>query len=92
MAVKLFEFNSAVRGYHYFQKYWEPEANQELDCAHVADNPYDYFAIKTCTRGSNGRTVGHGNIHGNTHGSITPFKIYFAMRCKSCCNAVFYKL
>ena len=59
MAVKFFEFNSAVRGYHYFQKYWEPEANQELDCAHEADNPYDYFAIKTCTRGSNGRTVGH---------------------------------
>ena len=59
MAVKFFEFNSVVRGYHYFQKCWEPEANQELDRAHEADNPYDYFAIKACTRGSNGLTVGH---------------------------------
>ena len=59
MAVKLFGFSSAVRSYHYFQKYWEPEANQELDCAQEADNPYDYFVIKTCTRGSNGRTIGY---------------------------------
>ena len=77
MAVKLFGLSSAVRIYHYFQKYWEPEANQELDCAHKVDNPYDYFAIKTCSRGSNG---------------ITPYKIHFATRCKSCRNTVFYKL
>ena len=31
MAVKLFEFDSTVRGYHYFQKYWEPAANEELE-------------------------------------------------------------
>lgn len=59
MTAKIFEFNSAVRGYHYFKKYWEPIENEELDCAHEADNPYDYFAIKICSRGSNSRTVGH---------------------------------
>ena len=26
---------------------------------HEADNTYNYFAIKACTRGSNSRTVGH---------------------------------
>ena len=42
MAVKLFE--AAVRVYH--KKYWIPVENQELD------NPYDYFAIKTCESAS----------------------------------------
>lgn len=62
MAVILFEFHSAVRGYHYFHKYLEPKSNQELDCAHEVDNPYDYFLIKTCKRGRNDRTVGHLNM------------------------------
>ena len=44
MVSELFEFNSAVRGYHYYQKYWQPEENKRLFCAHEADNPYDCFA------------------------------------------------
>ena len=44
MAVKLFE--AAVRGYHKKCDSWIPVENQELD------NPYDYFAIKTCESAS----------------------------------------
>ena len=57
ITVKIFEFYSTVCDYHDFQKYWEPLANQQFDSAHEVDNPYDYFEIKTCTRGRNGRTV-----------------------------------
>ena len=56
--MKIFEFDSAVRGYHYYKQYWEPVENEELDCYHEANNAYDYFAIKTCSRES-GTTVGH---------------------------------
>ena len=58
MAVKLFEFQSAVRGYHYYMKYWSPSKRQVLYCMHEADNPYNFFAIKTCVKPT-GRTVGH---------------------------------
>ena len=58
MAAELFKFESAIRGYHFYKKYWVPVENQKLDCAHEVGNPYDFFAIKTCESGS-GRTVGH---------------------------------
>ena len=55
---KLFEYTSAVRGYHYYRQYWQPEESQTLDCAHEKDNPFDIFAIKVMDRNS-GATVGH---------------------------------
>ena len=58
MASKLFEHASAVRGFHYFRRYWQPKPNQVLDCSHEKDNPYDFFAIKVCDIDS-GTTVGH---------------------------------
>ena len=58
MVSELFEFSSAVRGYHYYQKYWQPEENERPFCAHEADNPYDCFTIRTYV-GSTGKTVGH---------------------------------
>ena len=58
MVSKLYEFDSAVRGYHYYQRYWQPEENEQLCCAHEVDNAFDCFAIKTFV-GSTGRTVGH---------------------------------
>ena len=60
MAVKLFEFEAAVRGCHYYTRYWVPVENQELDCLHEVDNdnPYDYFAIKTC-KSARGKIVSH---------------------------------
>ena len=67
MAVKPFEFCSVVHGYHYFQKYWEPKANQGLDCAHEVDNLYNHFAIKTCTRRRNGHTVRYMPMESSRH-------------------------
>ena len=55
---KLFKYASAVRGYHYYRQYWQPEESQTLDCAHEKDNPFDIFAIKVMDRNS-GSTVGH---------------------------------
>ena len=31
-------FNSAVRGYHFYQKYWTPYLSQKLDCYHDYGN------------------------------------------------------
>ena len=56
MAFKLFKFKDAVRGYHYYRKVLVE--NQELDCLHEVDNPYVYFAIKTC-ESTSGKNVGH---------------------------------
>ena len=58
MAAVLFKFESAIRGYHYYKKYWVPVENQKLDCVHEVGNSYDFFAIKTCESGS-GKIVGH---------------------------------
>ena len=58
MFEKLFEFVSAVRGFHHYKKYWQPEGNETLDCGHEENNPYDYFSIKTCQR-KDGSIVGH---------------------------------
>ena len=54
----LFEYSSAVRGFHYYRKYWNPKESQTLDCVHEKDNPFDFFAIKVMDQDS-GATVGH---------------------------------
>lgn len=56
--VSIFEYSSAVRGYHYYKRYWTPVESQTLDCQHEIDNPYDFFAIKITDRQS-GAIVGH---------------------------------
>ena len=53
---KLMEFSTAVTGFHYYKKYWDPVENECLSCALEKENPYDYFAIKMCQR--NGK-IGH---------------------------------
>ena len=45
---KLFEFTAAVRGYHYFQRFWEPQPNQKLSCVYEENNLFDFFATKIC--------------------------------------------
>ena len=54
----LFEYSSAVRGFHYYRKYWNPKESQTLDCVHEKDNPFHFFAIKVMGQDS-GATVGH---------------------------------
>ena len=50
-------FTAAVRGYHYYRRFWKPEEKQKLNCMHELNNPYDRFTIKLVTL--NGETVGH---------------------------------
>lgn len=45
---KIFEFTAAVRGYHYYRRFWVPKPSQKLYCFHEFDNPFDQFAIKVC--------------------------------------------
>ena len=53
-----FEFESAVRGYHYYRKYWSHKEHETLNCYHKPGNPFDIFAMKTCSHGSL-QPVGH---------------------------------
>ena len=39
-------FDSAVRDYHFFRKYWTPYLSQRLDCYHEPKYAFDQFAIK----------------------------------------------
>ena len=55
---KIFEFTSAVRGFHHNCKYWKPELDQKLNCYHERNNPFDRFAIKCCVIGKE-VSVGH---------------------------------
>ena len=57
-SVKLFDYESAVRGYHYYRKYWQLEIQQKLVCSHEKHNPYDFFAINVADITS-GMIVGH---------------------------------
>ena len=53
----VYSFTAAVRGFHYYRKFWKPKENEKLDCSHEEHNPFDWFAIKTVT--SDGMIVGH---------------------------------
>ena len=57
IAIKLFEYHSAVHGYHYYKKYWLPTEGQTLDYRHEKDNLFEFFAIKVMEQNS-GKTVG----------------------------------
>ena len=51
------ECDAAVRGFHYYRRYWTPKTKESLMCNHEQDNPFDIFAIKVCTE--DGSIVGH---------------------------------
>ena len=53
-------FDTAVRGYHFYRKYWKPYLYQKLDCSHEPGNAFDRFAIKMSIK-ENGKEkiVGH---------------------------------
>ena len=53
-----FELESAVRGYHYYRKYWSPKEHETLNCYHDPGNSFNIFAIKTFSHGSL-QPVGH---------------------------------
>ena len=57
MSAKLYKYPSAVRGYHYYRKYWQPIVGEELVCMHERDNPFHLFAI--AIKRTTGESVGH---------------------------------
>ena len=44
--------------FHYYRRYWKPYLGEELICQHDDSNPFDVFAIKTCSQ-ENGGIYGH---------------------------------
>ena len=40
------EFESAIRGFHYYKRYWKPRLEEELFCSYEEENAFDAFAIK----------------------------------------------
>ena len=58
MTFKTFQFTAAVRGFHYYKRFWNPEPEETLNCSHELNNPFDFFAIKVCSI-SNDEIVGH---------------------------------
>ena len=50
-------FTAAVRGYHYYRRFWRSKENENLICLYEAGNPFDRFAIKTVNE--SGEIVGH---------------------------------
>ena len=50
-------FTAAVRGFHYYRRFWRPKENEKLDCFYEPGNVFDQFAIKTVDE--RGETVGH---------------------------------
>ena len=57
MANQVYEFMTAVRGYHYHKTYRNPVCHQTLYCWHEAGNLFDPFAIIVCKY--HGEIVGH---------------------------------
>ena len=56
---KIYEFPAAVRGYHHYKKFWNPEPQQVLNCYHEKNNAYDRYVIMTCEIGKDEIPVGH---------------------------------
>ena len=50
-------FTAAVRGFHFYRRYWQPQEKEKLLCLYESGNAFDRFAIKTVKE--NGETVGH---------------------------------
>ena len=42
-------FAAAVRGFHYYRKFWKPKENEKLGCSHEEHNLFDWPVIKTVT-------------------------------------------
>ena len=53
-----FEFTAAIRGYHVYEKFWQPELNETLVCIHERGNEFDAFSVKT-VRALDNATLGH---------------------------------
>ena len=61
-AVRMLECTAAIRGYHYYKKFWKPESHQVLNCYHEKNNAFDRFAIMVCEIGKDETAVGQMEI------------------------------
>ena len=57
-SVKLYEYESAAGGYHYYRKYWQLQVQQKLECSYEKGNPYGFYAINVADI-SSAMIVGH---------------------------------
>ena len=53
-----FEFTATIRGFHIYQKVWQPGLNDTLVCIHEGGNEFDAFSVKTVCADDNA-IVGH---------------------------------
>ena len=82
----LYKYLSAVRGYHYYRKYGQSVAEQELDCMHKRDNLFYFFCYKINQERSrkNRSTLAYGNFESHKV-SIGPWtKVYHRCASPSC--------
>ena len=43
-------FDSVIREFCYYKKYWSPKNEENLVSSHERNNVFDIFAIKTCKK------------------------------------------
>ena len=55
---RFFEFTAAIRGFHIYQKVWQPVLNDTLVSIHERGNQFDAFSVKT-VRADDNAIVGH---------------------------------
>ena len=55
----VFEFESAVRGYHFYQDAWNPSVGDLLHCIQEPTNEHDRFAVACVREGTEAPVVGH---------------------------------
>ena len=55
---RCFEFTAAIRGFHIYQKVWQPELNDTIVCIHERGSEFDAFSVKT-VRADDNAIVGH---------------------------------
>ena len=67
---KVFEFSAAVRGCHYYKRFWIPQKDQILECFFETHTPFDHFAIKVWE-------VGNQNAVGHLPREISPVTKFF---------------
>ena len=61
MAYESVEYPAAVRGFHVYRRFWQPEENQVMLCSNEFGNIHNMFAIKTYKEDESGEQeiVGH---------------------------------
>ena len=79
-------FTAAVRGYHYYQRFWWPKEIEKLICLHEPRNAFHWFTVKTVSK--------NGEIVGRLPEEISGLTKYFIDRGASMycmCSSEYYR-